>query len=313
MIILILLSISCLFTDSRLFSKNLFFSSSNQSNPNENLNENNEEESFFEEGIVEHKDSLLKKFFEIIKEKVYLTTCLSITTLLFISTAIIFWAPDFGLVILKADHDVVLGGFVIVSLSGPVLGIIIGGSLVQKYAGGYEGKHSITFSVAFAFLAFTCCLPFRFITTIYQFFTCLWAVLFFGGCVIPILQGIMISSLKNDLRASGNSVSNILQNALGFLPAPLVYGFIYERTKNSDPYAAMSITLYYSFVGIFFALLAMYYRNYSSKMKSDEINFHIVNNESPIINLSKIINADQRGKESKEVEISIDVKDEITI
>ncbi len=228
-------------------------------------------ESLFEEVCLTKKDSVFKKFFDIVKEKVFMFSCISITTLLFISTAIIFWAPDYALNVLKGDHNLVLTGFVGIALSGPVLGIILGGAVVERYAGGYEGKNSIYFALGFACLAFISALPFRFIDRIEFFGACLWAVLFFGGCIIPNLQGIMISSLKSDLRATGNSVSNVLQNALGFLPAPFLYGFIFERTKNTDPKAAMQITLLYSSVGVCFMIAALYYRNIVNKSQFEEI------------------------------------------
>jgi hypothetical protein len=104
-----------------------------------------------------------------------------VTTLLFISTAVIFWAPNFAENVLKGDHGEVLAVFVTVCVTGPVLGIIIGGAVVQKYAGGYEGKHSITISICYAGMAVLCSLPIRSVTGIYSFGLCLWSVLFFGG------------------------------------------------------------------------------------------------------------------------------------
>lgn len=127
-------------------------------------------------------------------------------------------------------------------------------------AGGYSGKHSISFSFIFAIFAFACTSPIRIISGLYSFSLLLWGVLFFGGAVIPSLQGAMISSLNHDLRAAGNSITNILQNLLGFLPAPFVYGFIYENSKNSDPKLAMTVTLWSSVMGLIFIGLAMTYR-----------------------------------------------------
>lgn len=159
--------------------------------------------------------------------------------------------------------------FVIVSVTGPVLGIIIGGAIVQKCAGGYEGKHSLAFCLGFAAMAFLCALPIRIVMGIYTFGIVLWAVLFFGGAVIPNLQGVMISSLKKDSRAAGNSISNIFQNLLGFLPAPFVYGIIFENTKSTDPKLAMTIVLWYSFIGVMFIFSSMIvrYRKESNQTK----------------------------------------------
>lgn len=190
------------------------------------------------------------------------------TTLLFISTAIIFWVPNYGENVLKANHDQVLAVFVIVSISGPVLGIIVGGAIVDNYAGGYEGKKSSLFTLFFAVMAVLCSLPVKMISNIYMFGLCLWGVLFFGGAVIPNAQGIMISSLKPELRAVGNSISVVLQCLLGFIPAPFVYGVIYNYSKSYDQKLAIALVLWYSIVGVLFYVVGTYYR--FKKMEEEE-------------------------------------------
>lgn len=156
-------------------------------------------------------------------------------------------------------------------ITGPILGTIVGGAIVDKFAGGYTGKHSITFSFIFAVFAFICTSPIKFVNGLYSFSLLLWGVLFFGGAVIPSLQGAMISSLSHDLRAAGNSITNILQNLIGFLPAPFVYGFIYEASKDKDPKLAMSITLWSSVLGLVFIGLSAFTRlkNWRSKSNDD--------------------------------------------
>ena len=140
------------------------------------------------------------------------------------------------------------------------MGIILGGAIVERCAGGYEGKHSLIYCFVFSGLAFICTIPVKYASGVYSFGIILWGVLFFGGAVIPNLQGVMISSLKKHLRASGNSISNIFQNLLGFLPAPFLYGLIYQHTKDSDPKLAMALTLWYSLAGFSLIGLAMVLR-----------------------------------------------------
>ena len=144
--------------------------------------------------------------------------------------------------------------------TGPVLGIVLGGLLVEKFAGGYEGKHASTISLAYALCALCCSLPITVIENIYSFGVCLWCVLFFGGAVVPIVQGIMISSLKTDLRAAANSISILMQCLLGYIPAPLVYGLIYNYSKEFNKKFAMSCSLFYSSVGALLYGLSLYYR-----------------------------------------------------
>lgn len=147
--------------------------------------------------------------------------------------------------------------FIVVSISGPLLGIIIGGLIVQKFAGGYEGKNALLYCFVFSICAFACTIPTRFADNIYAFGAILWGTMFFGGAVIPNLQGAMISSLRKQLRAPGNSISNIFQCLLGFLPAPFVYGIIYEHTENYDNKIAMNVILSYSIVGVIFIFVSM--------------------------------------------------------
>lgn len=185
---------------------------------------------------------------------------MAITTLLFISTAVVFWATDYSYNVLNGEHDEVMATFVTVCVTAPTSGIILGGIFVQKVVGGYEAKHSILACFSFALIAGCCALPVKMIDSVLGFGVMLWFVLFFGGAVIPNLQGVMISSLKEDLRAAGNSISNILQNLIGFLPAPFCYGLIYNIHKDSDPKLAMALTLWYSFVGVILVVFGMYFR-----------------------------------------------------
>lgn len=158
--------------------------------------------------------------------------------------------------------------FVVICLTGPILGILLGGFIVDKCANGYEGKHSILFCIIFSIGAFLCGFPVKWISNVYLFGVCLWGLLLFGGGVIPNIQGIMISSLSPENRAAGNSISNILQNLIGFLPAPFVYGMIFESTKKTDPKLAMGITLWYSCIGIVFIVISAFfrYRKYREKV-----------------------------------------------
>lgn len=219
-----------------------------------------EEVSIFGELNIAIHDSKLEKIREIITNPVYSFSCLAISNLLFISTAIIFWTSDYFHNVLNANSNQILGIFVFISLTGPILGIFFGGAVVQKYANGYESKSSIVYCLIFSVSGFLSSIPVGFIDNIWTFSLCLWSILFFGGAVIPNIQGIMISSLTPDLRASGNSISNTIQNLLGFLPAPIVYGLIYDKTKGVNPKIAMVSVLLYSVVGMICIGLVLFYR-----------------------------------------------------
>ena len=86
----------------------------------------------------------------------------------------------------------------------------------------------------------------------------MWLVLFFGGGIVPILTSIIINSVPGEHSGSANSISNLLTNLLGYLPAPYIYGIL------SDIYGdlgvmGMKVTMWISIAGMIFQILATYH------------------------------------------------------
>lgn len=161
--------------------------------------------------------------------------------------------------------------FVVVCVSAPALGFLLGGILADVLVGGYVTKHSITLSLVFSILSLISTIPIRMAPGLYSFGTSLWIILFLSSSVFPSLQGVMISSLSHELKAAGNSISTIILNLLGCLPAPFIYGFIYENTKHSDPKLAMSLMLWIpSISSVIFISLAMIFRFKNWKDEPEE-------------------------------------------
>lgn len=179
--------------------------------------------------------------------------------MLFISTAITFWGTDYFEYIMKFPKQQVFTAFLIICITGPILGVVVGGIIVQKM-GGYEQKHSILYCLIMLAVGAFLTLPVYWLESIWSITAMIWMVLFFGGSTIPILIGILISSLHPDLRAAGNSVSNVVNYLIGWFPAPFFYSLIYERTKDSTPKLAMALTLAYSFFGLVFLIIATIFR-----------------------------------------------------
>ena len=255
-----MLTVCLLFINRILFSSNLFHKDDDSYVAIE--------ESSFKEIKVNIDDSTFRKICAVVSRPVFLFTSLTLSVLNFISSVLLHWTVNYSINVLKSKLDMIVVTNII-SLSSPLIGMLFGGIIVQKYAGGYEGKNSIIFALVFCILAFIFIIPIRYINTIDNFNICLCGIYFFGGCAYPILQGIMISSLQNQSKAVGYSVSNIIQMSLGLIPGPIFYSFINQLSKAFDEKAAMTIVLYYSLVGIGFCCIALYYRNYK---KTTELN-----------------------------------------
>ena len=74
----------------------------------------------------------------------YLRMCLSVTLLYFVVTGIQFWFSDFLITVMNMKKEVVFSLFTLVSISGPVLGVVFGGWLSSRL-GGYNNPKSLYF------------------------------------------------------------------------------------------------------------------------------------------------------------------------
>lgn len=86
--------------------------------------------------------------------------------------------------------------------------------------------------------------PIPFLKTFWIFVLCLWFLLFFGGFNMPCLSGIMLESIDPKFKATGNAIANVSYNLLGFLPAPSIYGFVYDYGDGNNAFAAMATLMF---------------------------------------------------------------------
>ncbi|KAL4497176.1 hypothetical protein ABPG72_019496 [Tetrahymena utriculariae] len=191
-----------------------------------------------------------KGFFQLMcilwKSKIYVASLLTIALLYFVVTGIQFWMSDYFREVLHADEKLVFGTYSLVSLTGPTLGVIFGGTLTQKM-GGYDHQNAKIICIVFAVISTGVACPMPFIYTFYASASLVWLLLFFGGAMVPALTGMMLSAIQTDLRALANSNSQTIQNLLGFLPAPSLYGIMNDRINKR---AGMFMLMYSTLIGV---------------------------------------------------------------
>ena len=51
---------------------------------------------------------------------------------------------------------------------------------------------------------------------------------------MPVLMAILINNVPPSARTTANSIANFVYNLLGYLPAPYVYGLVYDLTGSGD-------------------------------------------------------------------------------
>ena len=176
---------------------------------------------------------------------------------------------------LNISEKVVGITFMTTCITAPTLGIILGGFLASKSPSSEFSNLPMGICIFLATIALGFSLPIPFLKNIYIFAVFLWLVLFCGAAIMPILTGIIISSVPLNLRANGNSLSNFFANLIGYLPAPFVYGLISKYFKNDCPNLALSVTLFSTAIGIIFLLISNCFKSKIISEKNLEKSEHL--------------------------------------
>jgi len=87
-------------------------------------------------------------------------------------------------------------------------------------------------------------IPIPFFSDFRPVIACIWGLLFVGGFVLPPVTGMMINSIDEQFRASGNSIANMIYNLCGYLPGPFIYGLVSQNFSHYYKNAAMAQLIY---------------------------------------------------------------------
>ncbi len=162
-------------------------------------------------------------------------------------------------VVLEFEKNRVFLAFIIVTLTAPTLGVIIGG-IVTSFLGGYENIKASFLCLIGALGATLLAIPIPFLNNFYAFISVLYGILIFGGAIFPSILGVIISSVPNDKKATASSFTVALCNLFGYIPSPFVYGLVNEHTKVSFPRLPFIISMYMAFFGLLFISFSLFFR-----------------------------------------------------
>ncbi|CAD8061376.1 unnamed protein product [Paramecium sonneborni] len=226
----------------------------------------------------------LKTFFQ---NPVFVFSMLSLSSLFFVVTGVQFWITDYLRNVLLMTHEVVFKSFLIISLTAPLSGVYLGGLILHNF-GGYDGQMAMQIAAIEALLASIsgAFIP-VFNNGIYVLIF-LWFLLFFGGSAVPAIIGIMITSIPKDQRSSGNSLSHLFQELLGYLPAPVLYGYITQQTGGSTSRWGMILLSIFGFFGLFYIVLGIIFKSKQLKeLNNQENQSELINKVSPLNSQNK--------------------------
>lgn len=201
----------------------------------------------------------------VLKNWAFLRMGFSITFLYFVVTCIQFWFSDYMITVMNLPKEIVFTIFGVVSVTGPVFGVILGGIISSKL-GGYNEPKSLYVTAILSFFACACALPISFLpeSLVILQVSLLWCLLFSGGFTMPSITGVMLNTVPEDLKTTANSISNTFNNIFGFLPSPYLYGYIADMggvvgaNKRTAMFVNMCMSIPVAFLICYQALLTRY-------------------------------------------------------
>ncbi|KAK2194533.1 bifunctional Major facilitator superfamily/Major facilitator superfamily domain/MFS transporter superfamily/Protein spinster-like [Babesia duncani] len=207
----------------------------------------------FEEApdIPQVKESLIRSFFAIITNPIFLFATLAVSVLYYILTAIHYWMTKVLLSMFDAPEHVVYIGFTIVSTTAPVFGVIFGSFVIDKI--NCKCKHKVLISDTILFIWAVICVALGGFILIWPLFyniiICVWFILFFGGCILPPLTLVSIKMIREPLRPLASSINMCLYHIFGYIGGATIPGIIMDLTGSDS--AALPATFFATAIGAF--------------------------------------------------------------
>ena len=213
-----------------------------------------------EEINISHNEDLsyFEKVKVLLQYKVFLYSMLGMSVLIYIITGVQYWVTDYLDAILgvKSQKDR-LFLFTVACFTAPVFGVLMGTFIKNLYC-KQNMRKSLIFCSVLGILACLSSIPVPITLDLFYFIIFMWLVLFFGGGIVPVLTSMIINAVPEEHSGSANSISNLLTNALGYLPAPYVYGILSDISGDLGV-LGMKVTMWISVLGMVFLILATYY------------------------------------------------------
>lgn len=128
-------------------------------------------------------------------------------------------------------------------ITSPVLGAYLSGHVSQR-AGGYNSQLPLYYAFIAGLIAVACAIPMTFLDDPIISISLVWMVLFTGAFILPIMTGVMLTTVETEYKSHANSMANMSYNLLGYLPAPTIYGLANGQDMKSR--AGMTLILYMS-------------------------------------------------------------------
>ena len=99
----------------------------------------------------------------------------------------------------------------------------------------------------------------------------LFLFFFLASALLPIIGGYIVSSIPKQHKGAGSSLNLLITHLLGNLPGPILYGFLKDKFKDTNPRLPWKIIIHMFILGFCASLVSAYFRYIQlSKIEEEE-------------------------------------------
>jgi MFS family permease len=177
----------------------------------------------------------------LLQHRVYVFVVMGLSGLFFVVAGVQFWTTLYLETNTKDSMYEIHLSYLLVSGTGPIMGVFFGGWLIDQF-GGYSGPYhqmqALRVCMVLGGAACLAALPVSYVHNTFYIAVFLWLMLFCGGSILPACSGIVISAAPPRLRPLASSVAYASYNLFGYAASNYVPGlimnFIIDPSADAD-------------------------------------------------------------------------------
>jgi MFS family permease len=172
------------------------------------------------------------------------------------------------------------------TVAAPSLGGLVGGTICNKFCGGYESKKSIWIVISFGIISIFFLTLLRYSIQFNYLIIYAFGFFFSVSAYLPTISGYIINSLNKELKGFGSSFDNLITNIFE-LTSPILYGLINDKYKRKDPKYAWNKSLMIFYFEAIFIYLSCFFKWKENNRKVKPKNDIVKKTMKDVYNLSR--------------------------
>ena len=193
-------------------------------------------------------------------DRLYVLCLISRCILHGLNTCLHYWLSDFLRTVINEDQVKVTIYYSIICFIGP-LGGLLANSILKSLIGNYQSRKSSYPIVILQTIASIFSIFIGLMNTSFKVSSITILYLIFNSSVLPLIQGILISCIDQNLSATGFAFASTCTQILTAGTTPMIYGYINDKYKNKYPRLAMVSIMSVNLLAVPLLLLLAILRN----------------------------------------------------